>query len=315
MPAPLGVPELAAPVSLEYPDASLWIWDSLTTDDGGVVANPSARVASHSDPCGRGPNLARDAAGAPRSLLALSSEELADNAARSDGRQLVLSARGGFVHDDVGYLYYEHALVGPGVFDVEELGTGLCVVSDPEQPCERILKGESSVLWAADEWPKNQGGMIDGERAYVLGCRRIASFDTPCVISSVPLDRVRDPSAYRYFDAFNGWVEAPESASVVLNWAGAVTLGRADGRYVATNLDIFDARVSVRFAPTPTGNFGMPIDLFRGQAPNEGFARGGREHSALRSRDRSLAFTYFVADEGPGHGLHLIDFELNGGLE
>ena len=315
VPPAAGVGELGAPVSLEYEDGSLWIWDSLTADDGSRIANATARVASSAAVCAAGPKLTRDASGAPLSLLSLSAAELADNAAREDGRHLVLSAHGGFVSDNVGYLYYEHTLIGPGVFDAEVLGTGLCIVSQADEPCERLEIDGSSVLWPASAWPKNQGGLVDAERAYLLGCKRIASFDVPCVVSSVPLAQIRDPAAYRYFNAFSAWVEAPDSASVVLNLAGAVTLTQADGRYLATNLDIFDAMFRVRFADAPTGSFGMPIDLFQGQAPQSGFAQGGHEHHALRANDRSLALSYFVADAGPGHGLHLIDFELNRGLE
>jgi len=315
IPPAAGVGELRTPISLEYPDSSLWIWDSLTTDDSTVVANASARVPNASTVCAAGPTLTRDATGAPLSLLELSPDELADNTARADGRQLVLAAHGGLVSDNVGYLYYEHTLIGPGVFDAEILGTGLCIVSDTARPCERLEVNGSTVLWPASEWPKNQGGLIDGERAFLLGCKRIASFDVPCVISSVPLGQIRDPSAYRYFNAFSDWVEAPDSASVVLNLAGTVTLTPMDGKYAATNLDIFDATFRLRFANSPTGSFGMPIDLFREQPPTNGFTQGGHEHHALRASDRSLAFSYFVADTGARHGLHLINFELNGGLE
>lgn len=315
VPLPAGVRELGAPVSLEYPDASLWIWSSLTTDDGSVVENASARVTSGSELCATGPTLTRDGTGAEVELLALSADERASNAAREDARQLVLSPHGGFVSDNVGYLYYEHTLLGPGVFDAQVLGTGLCIVSDPSQPCERLEVDSSTLLWPPNAWPKNQGGLVDGDRAFLLGCERIASFDIPCVISSVPLDQIRDPAAYQYFNAFSGWVSPADSAAVVLNLAGAVTLGRADGRYIATNLDIFDASFSLRFADAPTGSFGMPIDLFQGQPPKTGFAQGGYEHHALRATERSLAFSYFVADVGPGHGLHLSDFELNTGLQ
>ncbi len=128
VPKVAGVRELGAPVSLEYPDASLWIWDSLTTDDGNVVANASARVTSSSAVCADGPILTRDAAGALQSLLTLNAHELADNATREDGRQLLLTPRGGFVSDQLGYLYYEHTVVGPGVLDAEVVGTGLCIV-------------------------------------------------------------------------------------------------------------------------------------------------------------------------------------------
>jgi hypothetical protein len=315
VPVAQGVSELGAPVSLDYPDASLWIWDSVIASDGTRVPNASARVSDGSVLCASGPELTRDAGGVPQSLLALSAAERAANAARTDGRQLVLSAHGGFVSENVGYLYYEHSLVGPGVFDVQVLGTGLCIVSATDQPCERLEVEGSSVLWPPSAWPKNQGGLVVGERAFLLGCRQLASFDDPCVISSVPLDQIQNPAAYRYFNAFSDWAEAPDSASVVLNLAGAVTLTRTDDRYAATNLDIFDATFRVRFAAAPTGDYGMPVDLCQGQPPMNGFARGGRAHQALRANERSLALTYFVADDGPAHGLHLLEFELNRGLE
>ena len=95
--------------------------------------------------------MTRDAAGAPRSLLALSPDELAENTTREDGRQLQLSAHGGFVSDEVGYLYYEHTLVGPGVFDAEVLGTGLCIVQGSGEPCERLRLNGSTLLWPVSE--------------------------------------------------------------------------------------------------------------------------------------------------------------------
>jgi hypothetical protein len=315
VPLPAGVSALGAPISLEYPDASLFIWESVETTDGTAIANVSALVTSSADLCKSGPALTTGEDGEPRSLLALSAAEAADNAARTDGRQLVLSPHGGFVYDDVGYLYYEHALVGLGPFDAAVLGTGLCVVTAPDQPCTRLDVGGDTKLWPPSDWPKNHGGLVYEGRAILLGCRHIANFEDPCVISSVPLDQIPDPTAYRYFSAFSGWGETPESASVVLNLAGATTMTPVDGRYAATNLDIFDSTFRVRFAPAPTGDFSMPIDLFDGVPPVGAFAQGGQEHHALREDDRGLAFTYFVDRPGSEHGLHAINFELHVGLQ
>ncbi|HJX62371.1 MAG TPA: hypothetical protein VJ860_00290, partial [Polyangia bacterium] len=90
VPVPDGVRSLDAPVSLEYTDGSLWIWRSLELSDGQIVPNASAFVTDATQACGSGVSLGLDAAGAPASLLALTPQETAANAARSDGRQLAL---------------------------------------------------------------------------------------------------------------------------------------------------------------------------------------------------------------------------------
>lgn len=314
VPLPVGVSALGAPVSLEYPGASLLIWDSALASDGRQLFNLSARVSSSAELCANGPALSRDGSGQPQSLLVLSRDELAANAARTDGRELALIAGGGFVSDAVGYLYYEHALRGPGPFDSENLGTGLCVVSDPDEPCERLTVDGDSRLWPPSAWPKNQGGLVDGSQALLLGCRHVASFEDPCVLSGVPLDQIRNPDAYRYYNAFNGWQAAPEAASVIFNQAGATTLTSVDGRYAATNLSVFDAAFSLRFAAQPTAGFDHPIALFRGAPPESGLAQGGREHRGLHASERSLSFSYFVDQPGAQYGLHAIEFELHRGL-
>lgn len=314
VPIPDGVTELGAPVSLEYPGASLLIWESLTLSDGTVVPNAVARVESGAELCSNGPSLVTDADGMPQTLLALSEEEVAENEAREDGRQLALSPRGGFSHEDVGYLYYEHVLLGPGVWDAEVLGTGLCVVSSPDEPCTRLEQEGSTWLWPPSEWPKNQGGVVYAGRALVLGCRQIAAFENTCVISGVPLDAIEDPTAYRYYSAFSGWVEDPHSASGVLHLGGATTLTAANNRHAAANFDVFEPVFRLRFASEPTGNYGSPIELFRGIQQEGPFTRGGREHHALAENKHSLAFSYFVDRPGPDYGLHLVQFELNGEL-
>lgn len=314
VPVPDGVSELGAPVSLEYPGASLFIWESLTLSDGTVVPNAVARVESSSALCSSGPSLVLDESGTPQTLLALSEDEIAGNEAREDGRQLALSPRGGFSREDVGYLYYEHVLLGPGVWDAEVLGTGLCVVSSPDEPCTRLEQDGSPMLWPPSEWPKNQGGIVYDGRAMVLGCRQIALFENTCVISSVPLDAIEDPTAYRYYSAISDWVEDPPSASGVLHLGGATTLTAVNNRYAATNFDVFEPVFRLRFGSAPTGDYGSPIELFRGIGPEGPFTRGGREHHALAENNHSLVFSYFVDRSGEDFGLHLVQFELNGEL-
>src|SRR6185503_13581491 len=129
--------ELGAPVSLEYPDRSLWIWP-----------DAAAYVTSADEVCAAGPSL-----GPP--ILTLTAEEEAENQARTDGRRLVLRPTGGFAHQDVGYLFYERLIAGPGFFDEELLGTGLCTVAPGATACER-----QAAFWTPDERVLDQGGVV-----------------------------------------------------------------------------------------------------------------------------------------------------------
>jgi hypothetical protein len=185
---PLGVSTLGAPVSLEYPGHSLWIWDSVTFDDGSVITNVAAEVPGAGAACS-GVVLASDGTGAPQSLLPLTEEEQGENAERTDGRRLALVPRGGFTHEGAGYLYYEHTLLGPGIFDSELLGTGLCVIDPGVESliCRRVVVDGTDVLFSPEARPLNQGGLVDGDRALILGCRRASYLSEPCTVTGVPL--------------------------------------------------------------------------------------------------------------------------------
>src|SRR5262249_2700770 len=161
--------------------------------------------------CGGSLTLLTTEDGTPRTLLPLTDSELRENRERTDGRQLALVPRGGFVHDGSGYLYYEHRLVGPGVFDSELLGTGLCVLDAGQgtDPCRRIEASGSDVLFPPDVLPLNQGGVVDGERALIYGCRHSGSFTDPCTITGVPVGAAEDPTLYLYLGVDDRWVREP----------------------------------------------------------------------------------------------------------
>jgi hypothetical protein len=314
VPVPGGIRELGAPTSLEFPDESLWLWAAVTLEDGREVRNVSARVASAADVCNHGPTLARDDAGEPLSFLALTAEEMLSNEARVDGRKLALLPQGGFVHDGVGFVFYEHTLVGPGIFESTLLGTGLCEF-ESDGICRRVVVDDSSLLFPAESRPLNEGGLVLDDRALIFGCRNFAQFSRPCTVASVELSSIRDPSAYSYYNAFEGWVADPLQASIVLDQLGALSVSAMQGQYLATTLDPFAARFDVRFASEPTGSFERPIPLFDAVAPDTFFVGGGREHSGLRGTSRVLNVSYFTNRAGKSYGLHLASFELNAGLQ
>lgn len=314
VPVPPGVSVLGAPTSLEFPNESLWIWNSLALDDGRTIANAWAHVTNVDSVCQDGPTLTLDSNGTPQSLLSLTDDELKANAARTDGRALALAPTGGFVYDGVGYLFYEQNLLGPGVFESELVGTGLCVVSG-DGACRRAEASGSSVLFPPSALPLNQGGLIAGDRALIFGCRQVASFSSPCTITGVPLDSLEDPTTYAYYNAFEGWVTDGTNATIILDHLGPLTVSAFDDRFIATTLDIFATEFDLQFANAPTGEYDRPITLFSGVPPDTFFPAGGRQHSGLRRDSRALYFSYFTNHAGAQGGLHLTSFAVNSGLQ
>lgn len=320
VPLPAGVSSWGAPVSLEYADGSVWIFESATLEDGADLRNVFALVPTADAACTGSFDLARDDGGEPISALALTSEEVEANAARSDGRRLDLVPIGGFVSGHRGFLYYEERLSGPGIFDSEPLGQGLCLFEDgATAPCTRVVRDDTTRLWDSSARPLNRGGFVDGEGfALVYGCQHVAAFEDLCVVARVPVDEVGDPAAYRFFNPFSGWIEDPANAGVLLNNAGQLTVRWNPYRreYTAIAMNIWESCAVVYGSSDPTGPFEEPDVLFEAVKPASLFVSGGVEHVALgEGEGRTIHVSYHTNAEGPGHGLHLASYRFLGRSE
>jgi hypothetical protein len=317
VPFPAGVADWGAPVSLEQADGSIWVWDSLTLQDGKSIRNAFGLVRTAADACAGRIDLVRDGAGRPASAIALSSAEIAANAARTDGRRLDLVATGGFVDAGRGFLYYEERLSGPGVFDSQLLGRGLCVFEHGETaPCTRVVRSGTTRLWGPDSHPFNRGGFVDDAGfALVYGCDQAAAFEDVCIVARVPVQEAADPAAYRFFNPFSGWIEDPRNAGNLFNRAGSFTVrwNAFLGRYTAIGTDIFASSVILSRSAEPTGDFDSPDVLFDAVKPASFFLAGGIEHAALSEEaGRIVRVSYFTNADGPEHGLHLVSFRFLG---
>jgi hypothetical protein len=270
--------------------------------------------------CAQPPSLALDLASRPRSLLALSAAELAENAARTDGRTLALVPTGGFAADGRGYMFYDHVLRGPGILEEESLGTGLCVITPSSaESCERVTAQMSvpmspTVLWRPEQRVMNRGAMVvdDGARAVIAGCRKVGSFDEPCTVTGVPVADARDPTAYRMWNVFDGWVDPLVDASEMTNTIGSLTIAPfGDGKYIATQLEILSNQVIVQISDRPEESYGHRTRAFGVLPPAEGtwFVGGGREHVGLRTDALSIVVSY-TTDNPEAPGLHLVDFRF-----
>lgn len=316
VPAPAGVAALHAPVALEYPDRSLWLWSSLPASDGGTLVTPSAWASSAGDVCARGPRLVVDSGGAPVSLLALSADEVAANAARTDGKRLALAPLGGLVDAGTGYLFYRHELLGPGLLDVEDLGTGLCTLAAGADGCARVTAAGATVLWPPGARVLDRGGLVVGDRGLVFGCRAAAAFVDPCTVAGAPRDRLTDPAAWQVWSVFDGWQDAQVRGTTVSDEPGPFTVSAYDGGFLATRMDLFTARVEVRRSPRATDGYGHRVAAFAALPPTSWFVNGGREHAGLREdgEPRTIHVSY-ATDNPAAPGLHLVSFRFFGRWE
>jgi hypothetical protein len=276
-----------APTSLEYTDdgVSLWLWD-----------DARALVASAAGACG-------GVAVRPGSAVPLTADEVAANAARTDGRRIAVSPRGGFVWRGQGYLYYEEQLLGPGFFDVTPIGTGVCVLAARDQPCART----PDLLWTAPArgWGGNGVVAADGY-AYVASCVHVQAFTDVCGVARVAPERAASAADYEFPAPFGGWTHDPGNAAVALDGTLLVSPSPGLGRWVAVFPDVWGARLRIAVADGPGGPFGSAVTMFDAVPPSSFFIGGGREHAALRAGDR-WAITYSSAPSG----LHLVTFRVD----
>jgi hypothetical protein len=315
VPVPAGVAELGAPVSVELPEGSWWLFGETTLTaptaaGASTVPTFGALVRNVADACAGALEIPRDEAGAPLPAIALLPEEAAENAAREDGRRVALAPRGGFAWSGRAYVYYDKVVLGPGLFDVEWLGTGLCVAQGPASPCVR----QETLLWtgAQPAWA-GPGVVADDGLVYLAACFHAAAFVDLCGVARVAPESAADPSAYRFANAFDGWVTDPRGFTVAFENAGAVTLGwnPSLGEATAVSANIWDSTLELRRAPTFAGGWSPPETLFTAVPPEGWFIGGGAEHAALRSADgRTLALTYQTAAAAGPPGLHLVTVAL-----
>ncbi|MBI5490882.1 MAG: hypothetical protein HY905_26355 [Deltaproteobacteria bacterium] len=318
VPMPAELEAWGAPVSVEYPDRSLWIWVEATAADGSALRNVGAFVSSVEAACRGEMSFVFDADGAPLPLVSLTAEEEALDAARTDGRRTQLALTGGFVHGGAGYGYYEKIVAGPGLFDAVTIGTGLCRMAAAGEPCERATPGvvpdEPTLLWSRGGRPLDRGAFLASDGyAYVWGCLHAAAFLDPCSVARVSPGEAGDPAAYEYAGWDGEWIADGWNAGAVFEDPGALTPGYNAylGRYTAVTVDIWNSAIELRRSEAPGGGYDDPVRLFDAVPPEEWFIGGGIEHAALAEEGgRTIAVSYFTNAAGPKRGLHLVTFRF-----
>lgn len=312
--APASVAAWTAPATLAYPDGALWIFQSAILVDGSAAPGPAIWIPSADAACAGPTDLLRGPDGSPAALLALDDAETIANAGRSDGRALMLVPKAGFSAGGLGYLYYDHVLAGPDPFDLQLLGTGICVLDTIAGTCARVVDAAgSTVLWLGDELPI-RSAFVDASMAYLLACRQPASLMQSCTLARVPPGSAGIIAAYEYFDAFQGWSASRTQATQVLDDLANVSLSYSPfhGRSTVVLTNPFDGKVSLRLGSAPDGSFGNPIPLFTAIAPAPGtLLDGGAEQTSLRGDGGRVIHIAYAAGSFAARELHLASFQFD----
>jgi hypothetical protein len=295
-PPPSGLVAPGAPVALELDYGSLWLWNEPTLAAGGTVPNAAALVVSVDAGCAGsyGPLVAP--------VVPLLPSEAAENRTRSDGKRTVPVPRGGFSAGGHGYLYYDVVVRGPGVFDEERLGTGVCIIDSPNAPCVRddhLLWGAGQTSWAASGFSDVNG------LAYLAACHHVAADTDLCGLARVAAGSTTDPTAYRFWSK-DGWATDASDYDVAFSGISGATLGpRAFGGVLAVSRNIWDSTIEARMAPAGPGSFSPPFALVAAKPPSAWFIGGGAWHQSL-DRDGLVTVSYSNDD-----GVHLVQVRID----
>lgn len=319
VPRPAQLASWHAPVSVEYPDRSLWIWEEVIANDGTPLRNVGAFVSSSEGACSGDLEFVVDAEGTLLPLVSLTDEEELENATRTDDRWVRLSITGGFVYEGRAHLYYEKVLAGPGFFDAHVLGMGLCVIGTTGWECERVTPGvyadEPTLMWAHGSRVWNRGAFIapDGY-AYLWGCLHAGAFEDLCSVARVRPTEAADPSAYRFAGWGGSWIDDPWNAEVLCENAGWITpdFNSYLDSYIVVTANIWESTIELRHSDEAAGDYRDAIHMFDAVPPDDWFIGGGIAHAALSSESgRTIAVSYYTDVSGPDDGLHLVTFRFD----
>ena len=317
-----GVTAQSGAFSLAFDDGAYWIFGEATlaqpnTQGEQVLSNLGATTSGQPTPCAEDLNYVTDTEGRLAAIIPLTVEERAFNKAHPDGPRIALWPQSGFVHDNVGWIYYRKVLVH-GFLDVTEVGVGLARV-DAGGVATRLRPSvdpaEPTLLWRSPQADWGTGAFLDQDGfVYLYGCFRRSDFDWGCRVARVTADQAADRSAYTYYDAFNErWVADPQNASVVFTGPTTVSAGYNAylDRYVVVYAPFLSNNVEMRTALNPWGPFENNRTLFTGDPPAFLFIRDVQLHPAYqRGGGKTLFLSYYSTPENDAAGLRLGRYEL-----
>ena len=255
----------------------------------GILANTAARAESPDlEQALAGLDYFLDDQGAPREILPSSADE------RREGIRF-WPQHGLLVNGSV-YLFYQgvRAVTGSTWGFVNE-GTGLAVLDPVTGECRRLYRHSDWIFWPprTDDFHFGVQVLREGDLAYVFASRR-RGFQVTAQLARVEVDRLSEPSAYRYLaSTAPRWGEQP-SESCDLGPCGSQFSVSYNGhlrQYLMTYVDILDGGLYLRAADVPWGPYGEARRV--AQVPRQKEAYLGFEHPSFAGEGgRQILISY-----------------------
>ena len=244
-------------------------------------------------------------------IIPLTADEEAFNAEHPEGPRIAIWPISGFVHRDLGYVYYRKVLMND-YFDLTVLGVGVAQIGYGEtatRPVVNRFEGEPTLVWVDPQADWGSGVFLDEDGyAYVYGCFPRSSWDNACRVARVDPEEASDPEAYAYFDG-DSWSPFIGNAAEVFEGPGRVSVSyhRRLGRYLAVYSTIFSNLIEIRTAEHPWGPFTEALPLFEVEETGDWGITDLFLHPAYESEDgRTVFLSYYADPEGGRAGMRMI---------
>jgi hypothetical protein len=203
--------------------------------------------------------------------------------------------------DRTGVVFYEELIAGVAPYDFRHLGTGLARVREGMTTAARMMNDRGDpILTFRNPEPNFFRAVAVEEEGVVLVYTYAAVGTEPCaadvLIARVPLDRVAERAAYRFWNG-TGWAADLDAAAPILRSVaeklGSVVWNDHLGAFVSGHSSLCTGgKFHVRSAPRPEGPWSEPriVDLSALGVTSDSYA--GMWHPALGT-GRSMVMSYY----------------------
>jgi hypothetical protein len=259
----------------------LWIFgDTIfnpADEDGSHLRSNTAALADPDDPLAvREPT---NEAGIPFQAIPFTQEERKYNDATGRPDDRIALWAGGIVPvpDGRGLAFFSKVHVGEGMLNYTHRGVATAYFA----PGATTATRNDGLLFAADE-PGFVRPLVHDGMLYLYGGlpgRQDLAFG----VARAPLDEATERQAYEFFSGSEWTREVQETVPVFDRIPGAVTVSYNAHlkSFIAIHSGVLTTEVFLRTAPRPEGPWSEPVELFRGEPPEEGFNYAGIEHPEL----------------------------------
>lgn len=158
----------------------------------------------------------------------------------------------------------------------------------------------AAALWSGDGPSFGSAAVIEGDLAYVYGCKNAGFLAADCYVARAPADKLDDAAAYVYDSGSGHWTADAEHAAPTMHAGNglAVQYQPLQHRYVAVYVTPLGKQLTLRTGLTPTGPWSQPRDVAGCELPKQdtgSFCGGVALHPQLAGLGAGeLAITYTI---------------------